>query len=146
MRPTEDIPAGSIGLNAVQRRIVRLSSGDRCAAEPFNPPPPPAPFHAVLLNAEVDFITKKAVKGPDVEVDAQGLASHLQSRFMGQVRRRGARSGRPLGGGTLRGCAWEERGELSRGEATPNVLTPLLPSRRLLLVLILPLLPSLSRW
>lgn len=86
MRPTEDVPAGSIGLNSVQRRIVRLSSGDRCTAAAFTPPPPPAPFHAVLLNVEVDFITKKAVKGADVEVDAQGLASHLQSRFMGQVR------------------------------------------------------------
>lgn len=48
--------------------------------------PPAAGFQLVLLTAEVDFVSRKAVRGPDVEIDAQDLSGHLQARFVGQVR------------------------------------------------------------
>lgn len=50
---------------------------------PFELPPH---YSIVLLNAEVDFVAKKAVRGPDVEIDAQILSGHIQARFAGQVR------------------------------------------------------------
>ncbi len=66
-------------------QIIRVSSGDRCTAVPFEPPH--SAFQIVLLNAEVDFVAKKAVRGPDVEIDAQILSGHIQTRFMDQVGR-----------------------------------------------------------
>lgn len=51
---------------------------------PFEPPH--SAFQIVLLNAEVDFVAKKAVRGPDVEIDAQILSGHIQQRFVSQVR------------------------------------------------------------
>lgn len=39
----------------------------------------------MLLNAEVDFISKKAVRGPEMELDAPELSAHLQARFLGQI-------------------------------------------------------------
>lgn len=60
-----------------------MSSGDKVAALQFLLPSDK--FQIALLNAEVDFVTKRAVRGPDLELDAHQLSSHLQSRFAGQV-------------------------------------------------------------
>ncbi|EFN58861.1 hypothetical protein CHLNCDRAFT_29882 [Chlorella variabilis] len=79
----ELITPGYIGLNAIQRRNIRVSSGDKVAALQFLLPSDK--FQIALLNAEVDFVTKRAVRGPDLELDAHQLSSHLQSRFAGQV-------------------------------------------------------------
>ena len=62
---------------------MRVSSGDLVTALPFAPPP--SAFQAVLATAELGFVSTKAVRGPDVELDAQDLISHLTSRFAGQV-------------------------------------------------------------
>eukprot|EP00887_Chlorella_sp_A99_P002765 scaffold6.g2765.t1 len=72
VRPDVTIPPGSIGLNAIQRKVVRVSSGDRVSARPFDPPQ--HSFHIV------DFISKKLARGPDVELDAPELTAHLQAR------------------------------------------------------------------
>ena len=64
-------------------QIVRVSTGDRCTVTAFEPPR--SAFQIVLLNAEIDFVAKKAVRGPDVEIDAQVLSGHIQGRFVDQV-------------------------------------------------------------
>ncbi|KAL4457630.1 hypothetical protein ABPG75_012495 [Micractinium tetrahymenae] len=80
----EQIAPGAIGLNAIQRRNVRVSSGDRVNITQFLPPP--SSFQVALLNAEVGFVsTKAAGRGPDMEIDAQDLSGHLAARFSGQV-------------------------------------------------------------
>lgn len=79
----EQVQPGCIGLNAVQRKLIRASSGDTITATGFVPPT--SGFQLVLLSAEVDFVSKKAVRGPDVEIDAQDLSGHLQARFISQV-------------------------------------------------------------
>ncbi len=62
---------------------MRVSTGDRCTVTAFEPPR--SAFQIVLLNAEIDFVAKKAVRGPDVEIDAQVLSGHIQGRFVDQV-------------------------------------------------------------
>ena len=72
-----------MGLNAAQRRIVKVSSGDKTIATVFTPPH--TKFEVGVVNAELDFVTKKAVRGPDIEVDAPVLSGHLLSRFADQI-------------------------------------------------------------
>ena len=62
---------------------IRVSSGDRVAAVQYVPPA--SNFQIALLTAEVGFVSNKAVHGPDVEIDAQDLSSHLATRFSSQV-------------------------------------------------------------
>ena len=61
---------------------IRVSSGDTVAALQFLLPP--SGFQIALLNAEVSFVSVKR-GAPDLEIDAQELSSHLQTRFSGQV-------------------------------------------------------------
>lgn len=53
--------------------------------EAFQPPVDPSGFHIAAINAEIDFVSKKAVRGPDVEIDAATLANHISSRFSSQI-------------------------------------------------------------
>ena len=64
-------------------QLIRASSGDTIIATGFVPPS--SGFQLVLLSAEVDFVSKKAVRGPDVDIDAQDLSGHLQARFVSQA-------------------------------------------------------------
>lgn len=77
------IPPGSIGLNAIQRKVVRVSSGDVTSAQAFHLPQ--TNFAAALVSAQVEFVSKKTTRGSDVELDAPELSSHIQARFTGQV-------------------------------------------------------------
>ncbi|KAK9813277.1 hypothetical protein WJX72_011798 [[Myrmecia] bisecta] len=77
----ERMAAGSIGLNGVQRKFLRLSTGDPMPVAAFQPPR--SGFDIVLMNAEVDFVTKKASN--KAEFDATELSAHIQSRFVGQI-------------------------------------------------------------
>jgi vesicle-fusing ATPase len=72
-----------VGLNAIQRRLVKVSTGDKILCSPYEPPVGGAP--AAVITAEIDFVSKKTVRGPDVEFNAQELIEHLTSRFTGQV-------------------------------------------------------------
>ena len=83
MRADPAIPPSSVGLNAAQRRITKVSSGDKTVATVFMPPA--TGFEIGVVNAELDYVSKKAVRGPEVEVDAPSLTSHLLSRFASQV-------------------------------------------------------------
>ena len=65
-------------------QYLRISAGDAVAASPFQIPR--EGFAAVMVSASVEFITtRRAVKVAAVEIDAQQLIAHLQSRFGGQV-------------------------------------------------------------
>lgn len=83
------VERNSLALNAVQRRSLRLSSGDTTTAVPFHPPRDAASFAAALVQAEVDFVSRRppGPKGspPAAEVDAGELGAHLCARFAGQV-------------------------------------------------------------
>ena len=83
------VERNSLALNAVQRRSLRLSSGDTATAVPFHPPRDAASFAAALVQAEVDFVSRRppGPKGtpPAAEVDAGELGAHLCARFAGQV-------------------------------------------------------------
>lgn len=83
VRPDPAMAPGTLGLNAAQRRITKVSSGDKALVTAFHPPA--SGFQIAAVTAEVDFITKKAVRGPDVELDAPALSAHLCSRFLAQV-------------------------------------------------------------
>jgi vesicle-fusing ATPase len=85
VRPEGSLAPGTLGLNAAQRRIVKVSTGDKLVAEEFIAPTADASFQAAVVNAEIDFISKKAIRGPDVELDAAALTAHLLSRFATQV-------------------------------------------------------------
>lgn len=76
---------GTIGLNAVQRRIIKVSTGDVVSAEAFKLSKADSNFKIAMVNAEVDYVTKKAARGPEVQLDAQALAAHLIARFINQV-------------------------------------------------------------
>lgn len=71
---------GKVGMNAIQRRVIRASSGDTVAAQPFTPPG--THFGAVLLNAELEPISRR---GGEVDLPAPEVETHIQSRFADQV-------------------------------------------------------------
>jgi vesicle-fusing ATPase len=77
------VQAGCVGLNAAQRRGARVSSGDRAPLRAFAPPP--AGFQVAAVNVELDFVSKKAARGPDLELEAPEVAAHLGARFAAQV-------------------------------------------------------------
>jgi len=83
------VERNSLALNAVQRRSLRLSSGDTATAVPFHPPRDAASFAAALVQAEVDFVSRRppGPKGtpPAAEIDAGELGAHLCARFAGQI-------------------------------------------------------------
>ncbi|KAK6946718.1 CDC48, domain 2 [Dillenia turbinata] len=79
------IADGHIGLNAIQRRHARVSTGDSISVSRFIPP---EDFNLALLTLELEFV-KKGTK--DEQVDAVLLSQQLRKRFMGQVMTSGQR-------------------------------------------------------
>ncbi|KAK9821901.1 hypothetical protein WJX74_010997 [Apatococcus lobatus] len=79
------IAQGCLGLNSVQRKCLRVSSGDRVAAVKWLLPPDGA--EVAMFTAEVDFVSRKgpAGRGPAMEVDSSLLNQHLLSRFNSQI-------------------------------------------------------------
>ena len=47
--------------------------------------PPMHGFMIGVINVEIDFVSKKPVRGPEIEVDAPAVSEHLLSRFTSQV-------------------------------------------------------------
>ena len=80
------VDAGCLGLNAMQRRSLRVSSGDVVAAHPFRPPTDGS-LDAALVQAEIDYVSRRPLppKAPPVELDADEVAGHVSARFAGQV-------------------------------------------------------------
>ncbi|KAL4857940.1 Vesicle-fusing ATPase [Chlorella vulgaris] len=78
----ERIAPGAIGMNTYHRQNLMVSTGDKIAALQFLPPS--SNFDIALLNADISFVTARALPEP-IELNAQELSSHLQARFAGQV-------------------------------------------------------------
>lgn len=70
---------GQIGLNAIQRRCARVSTGDRISVSRFVPP---EIFDLALLTLELEFV-KKGSK--EEHVDAVLLAQQIRKRYSNQV-------------------------------------------------------------
>ncbi|KAK3229212.1 hypothetical protein Dsin_001093 [Dipteronia sinensis] len=73
------VTSGNIGLNSIQRRQARVSSGDNVSLNRFIPP---ENFNLALLTLELEFV-KKGTKNE--QVDAVLLANQLRKRFLNQV-------------------------------------------------------------
>ncbi|XP_044500147.1 vesicle-fusing ATPase-like [Mangifera indica] len=73
------ISSGQIGLNSIQRRQARVSSGDSVSLNRFIPPDD---FNLALLSLELEFV-KKGTKSE--QVDAVLLSNQLRGRFGNQV-------------------------------------------------------------
>ncbi|CAH1449912.1 unnamed protein product [Lactuca virosa] len=76
---------GQIGLNAIQRRHARVSTGDPVSVSRFVPP---EDFNIALLTLELEFV-KKGNK--EEQVDAIVLAQKIRERFINQVMTAGQR-------------------------------------------------------
>ncbi|XP_058095397.1 vesicle-fusing ATPase [Magnolia sinica] len=77
--PHESIRDGHIGLNAIQRRHTKVSTGDTISVSRFVPPDN---FKLALLTLELEFVK---AKGKNEQVDAVRLAEQLRKRFINQV-------------------------------------------------------------
>jgi vesicle-fusing ATPase len=78
--PHDSIQDGSLALNAIQRRCLKVSNGDSVTVERFVLPS--GKFGLVLVQAELDFVSK----GKKQEtVDATIISKELTKRFGGQV-------------------------------------------------------------
>ncbi|KAL1165791.1 hypothetical protein V6Z11_A06G152900 [Gossypium hirsutum] len=74
-----DIRNGYIALNAIHRRLAKVSNGDNVSVSRFIPP---EDFNLALLRVELEFV-KKGTKNE--QVDAVLLANQLRKRFINQV-------------------------------------------------------------
>lgn len=81
----DGIPNGHIGLNVIQRRHARVSTGDTVSVSRFVPPDD---FDLALLTLELEFV-KKGSK--EEHVDAVLLAQQIRKRFINQVMTTGQR-------------------------------------------------------
>ncbi|XVE88047.1 hypothetical protein DITRI_Ditri19aG0037300 [Diplodiscus trichospermus] len=70
---------GYIALNAIHRRLAKVSNGDTVSVSRFIPP---ESFNLALLRVELEFV-KKGTKNE--QVDAVLLANQLRKRFVNQV-------------------------------------------------------------
>eukprot|EP00884_Botryococcus_braunii_P005504 jgi/Botrbrau1/14955/Bobra.0018s0058.1 len=77
------VAANGLGLNAIQRKGLRVSTGDPINVRPFEIPR--AGFEIALFNAEVDFTAKRNPKAPPLELEATELSARLLRLFEGQV-------------------------------------------------------------
>ncbi|MBA0695199.1 hypothetical protein Goari_005431, partial [Gossypium aridum] len=68
-----------IALNAIHRRLAKVSNGDTVSVSRFVPP---ENFNLALLRVELEFV-KKGTKNE--QVDAVHLANQLRKRFVNQV-------------------------------------------------------------
>ncbi|XP_039016685.1 vesicle-fusing ATPase-like [Hibiscus syriacus] len=75
----ESIRNGYIALNAIHRRLAKVSNGDNVSVSRFIPP---QDFNLALLRVELEFV-KKGTKNE--QVDAVLLANQLRKRFINQV-------------------------------------------------------------
>ena len=64
-------------------QTLRVSTGDRVAVNVFRLPR--EDFAISVLSATVNFVSKRAVAGPAMMLDAPEMNGHLQSRFGSQV-------------------------------------------------------------
>ncbi|CAM8945354.1 unnamed protein product [Rhodiola kirilowii] len=69
------VPEGQIGLNFIQRRLVKVSTGDSIRVASFVPP---EDFYLALLTLELEFV-KKGTK--EEQIDAVLLAQQIRKRF-----------------------------------------------------------------
>ncbi|KAK3431413.1 hypothetical protein EUGRSUZ_E03294 [Eucalyptus grandis] len=83
--PHENVRPGHIGLNAVQRRYLRVSTGDSISVSRFVPP---ENFDLALLTLELEFVKRGA---KNEQVDAALLANQLRKKFKDQVMTAGQR-------------------------------------------------------
>ncbi|XP_042042305.1 vesicle-fusing ATPase-like [Salvia splendens] len=81
----DGIPSGHIGLNAIQRRHAKVSTGDTVSVSRFIPP---EDFNITMLRLELEFVKKGA---RDEHVDAVLLSKQIRKRFMNQVMTAGQR-------------------------------------------------------
>mmetsp|Transcript_5408 Transcript_5408/g.18799 ORF Transcript_5408/g.18799 Transcript_5408/m.18799 type:complete len:728 (-) Transcript_5408:177-2360(-) len=80
VQPHPAMAPGTVGLNGIQRKYVRVSPGDAVAAHPFQPPA--ERFSAVLLQLSLEFVR---AAGKKATVDARVMASEMQRKFTTQV-------------------------------------------------------------
>nr|XP_043621316.1 vesicle-fusing ATPase [Erigeron canadensis] len=81
----DTIQSGQIGLNAIQRRYARVSTGDSIPVSRFIPP---EDFNIALLTLELEFV-KRGTR--EEQVDAVALAQQLRKRFNNQILTSGQR-------------------------------------------------------
>lgn len=67
-------------MNAVQRRLLKVSSGDAVSTYLFSPPK--SGFQCALATLEVSLVSRR---GPDAELPSEDLDRAALSRFAGQV-------------------------------------------------------------
>nr|XP_024368606.1 vesicle-fusing ATPase-like [Physcomitrium patens]PNR60159.1 hypothetical protein PHYPA_002952 [Physcomitrium patens] len=78
--PHDSIQDGTLALNAIQRRCLKVSNGDNVSVERYALPS--SKFGLVMIQAELDFVSK----GKKQEtVDATIISKELTKRFSGQV-------------------------------------------------------------
>lgn len=77
--PHPSVPDGNIALNSVQRRAVKVSSGDRVPVSRFVPP---GNFNLALLTVELEFVKKL---NKNEQIDAVRLSEQLRQKFQNQV-------------------------------------------------------------
>ncbi|XVF27639.1 hypothetical protein REPUB_Repub14bG0125700 [Reevesia pubescens] len=77
--PHESIRNEYIALNAIHRRLAKVSNGDTVSVSRFIPP---EDFNLALLRLELEFV-KKGTKNE--QVDAVLLSNQLKKRFVNQV-------------------------------------------------------------
>ena len=70
-------------LNAVQRRYLRVSSGDTVLLKPFSPPA--AGYDAAAVTLHIDFVSKARRNQGQETIDAPEVVAKLLQRFSGQV-------------------------------------------------------------
>ncbi|KAL7143325.1 hypothetical protein ABFS83_08G184400 [Erythranthe nasuta] len=81
----DTIPNGHVGLNAIQRRHAKVSTGDAVSVSKFIPP---EDFNLALLTLELEFVKKGA---KDENVDAALLSQQIRKRFINQIMTTGQR-------------------------------------------------------
>ncbi|KAH9622104.1 hypothetical protein KSS87_022882, partial [Heliosperma pusillum] len=60
----DDIPNGSIGLNAIQRKYLRVSTGDKISVKRFVLP---EDFTLALLTLELDYVSRARAANEQLE-------------------------------------------------------------------------------
>ncbi|GMH39838.1 hypothetical protein BSKO_07742 [Bryopsis sp. KO-2023] len=81
--PHPEVEMGSVGLNSVQRKNLRVSSGDALATTAYVP----REETAVLILGELFYVSEKLKR--EVELDANEMTARIVSCFQGQVFRMG---------------------------------------------------------
>ncbi|GMH24285.1 hypothetical protein Nepgr_026128 [Nepenthes gracilis] len=74
----EGTARGQIGLNAIQRRHLRVSTGDAVSLSKFIPP---EDFNLALLSVELEFVRKG---NREENVDAVALAQLIRNKYIEQ--------------------------------------------------------------